>query len=109
MPCAVKEAAAMAPEDQQAIMRAGAAGTVHFLVRTLELGVFTLELLELLALFRCQGGSSTRVTLGLTHPVAQRLRRAADLRRNRPNRGPLRIVLSLALEHHLHRPLLDLW
>ena len=40
------------------------------------------------------------VSLALPDPLAQRLVRAADLLCARPDRGPLRIVLTLVLQHH---------
>ena len=47
------------------------------------------------------------VALGLPDPAPQRLRRAADLRRDRADRRPLRGVLPFVLEHHPHRALAD--
>ena len=47
-------------------------------------------------------------TLSLLHPVMQRLRRAADLGRDRHDRRPPRRVLALVLQHHPHRALADL-
>src|SRR5690606_38145996 len=46
-----------------------------------------------------------RITLGLPHPIPQRLTRAADLFGNRLDGSPLRGVLALVLEHHPNRPL----
>jgi hypothetical protein len=44
------------------------------------------------------------VALGLPNPVVKRLRRAADLRRDRNNRCPLRGVIASVLDHHPHGP-----
>ena len=41
-------------------------------------------------------------------PVVQRLRRAADLRRNRHDRRPLRGMIALVIDHHPHRALAHL-
>ena len=43
------------------------------------------------------------VALGLSHPVAQRLARAADFRRDRIDRCRLRAVLALLVQRHPHR------
>ncbi len=45
------------------------------------------------------------VTLGLAMPLVQRLRLAADLRRNRHVGRASRRALGLAVEHHSHRAL----
>lgn len=50
-------------------------------------------------------GATTCVALGLPHPLPQRLRRAADLARDRSDRRPLRFVVALVLQDHPHRPL----
>ena len=52
-----------------------------------------LERLESRALVRRQAHAFACVTFCLTHPLAQRLRRAPNLRRDRDDRRPLRFVL----------------
>src|SRR5438445_6536827 len=47
------------------------------------------------------------ITLALPNPFAERLRRTAELRRNRRHRRPLRSVLAPVLPHHPHRTLPD--
>ena len=59
------------------------------LVRAPQLEVLALELLQPRPLVRRQSGPLTRVTLGLPHPVAERLGRAAQLLGNRADRCPL--------------------
>ena len=68
----------------------------------------TLEHLDPLAFIRRQARSLAYVALGLANPTAKRLGSAADLARNRHDRGPLRAVLSLVIKHHPHRPLANL-
>ena len=46
--------------------------------------------------------------IALAHPLAQRLRRAPELRRHRGDRRPLRIMFTLMLQHQPHCPLPDL-
>ena len=61
---------------------------------------------------RISGGRYSRplavVTLVLPHPLPQRLRRAAELRRDRNDRGVLRLVRGLLFEHEPHRALANL-
>ena len=45
----------------------------------------------------------TAVDLGLLHPIAERLRRTADLGRDRGNRRPPGRMLPLVIEHQPHR------
>ena len=58
-----------------------------------------------LALVRRQARTAAGVTFHRPHPMTERLRRAADLRRNRPDGGPLRVMLALVLQHHPNRTL----
>jgi hypothetical protein len=53
-------------------------------------------------------GPQTLVALGLPDPDPQGLRRAADLRRDRADRRPLRGVIPLVVEHHPNRTLANL-
>src|SRR5262249_25550885 len=62
-------------------------------------------LLQAGSFFRRQPGAPARIPLGLPHPAAQRLGRAADLLSDRRDRRPLGGVLLLVLQHHPHRPL----
>jgi hypothetical protein len=48
------------------------------------------------------------VALGLSHAIAQRLRRATDLGRDRHDRSPLRCVLGAVARHHPHGPVAHL-
>src|SRR5262249_47000884 len=79
------------------------------LVRPTQLSILTLELLPP----RPPVGGDPRppalIDLAPTYPDAQRLGRAADLRSDRDDRRPLRLVLMLMLEHQPHRPLTNLW
>src|SRR5690606_18310151 len=72
-----------------------------------QLAYLALERLHPRPLVRRQARAQPLVTLGPTHPVAQRLGRAPDLPGNRLDRRPLRTVRALVLQHHPHRPLPD--
>jgi hypothetical protein len=61
--------------------------------------------LDPLTLFRRCAGPLTSVALGLPHPLPERLSGAADLGRDRADRGPLRRMIAPVLQHHPHRPL----
>ena len=76
---------------------------VPLLVREAQLAVLPLERLHPQTLVRRR--TAPAVTFHRPHPVPQRLRRAADLLRDRPNGRPLRVMLALQLEHHPNRPL----
>src|SRR5262249_9206482 len=78
------------------------------LVGALELTILALQFLHPLALGRRQPRPLARVTLGISHPAPQRLRRAPQLLRNRADRRPLRAVLLLVLLHQPDGPLPDL-
>src|SRR5262249_16726032 len=65
-----------------------------------QLSVLTLELLEPCSLVRRQAGPPAVVPLGLPHPMAECLRRTADLLGDRGDRRPLRRVVLGVLEHH---------
>src|SRR5690606_22470040 len=77
------------------------------LVGLTQLAHLALERLHPRPLVRRQARAQPLVTLGPTHPVAQRLGRAPDLPGNRLDRRPLRTVRALVLQHHPHRPLPD--
>src|SRR3954468_14779113 len=64
--------------------------------------------LDALVLGRGRTGAPALIALGLANPVAQRLRRAADLGGNRADRGRLGGVLALVVEHHPDRTVADL-
>lgn len=68
----------------------------------------TLQRLDPLLLVRCWTGALALITLGLPNPVPQRLGIAADLRRDRTDRRPLRGMLAFVLEHHPNRALAHL-
>jgi len=74
-----------------------------------ELAHLALERLDPRALVSGWTGSLASIALGLSHPVAQRLARAADLSRNRVDRFPLRAMLALMVKNHPHRALANLW
>jgi hypothetical protein len=67
-----------------------------------------LQRLDPVAFVRRQAGRLLLVALGLANPTAKRLGIAADLARNRRNRGPLRGLLSLVIKHRPHRSLAHL-
>ena len=70
-----------------------------------EFAVFPLQCLDPVTILRRLAGSRTAVTLGLPDPAPQRLRRAADLRRDRIDRFPLRGVVALMIQHQADSPL----
>src|SRR3954454_18892993 len=55
-----------------------------------------------------RAGAPALIALGLANPAAQGLGRAADLGGNRADRGRLRGVLALVIEHHPDRTGADL-
>ena len=73
-----------------------------------QLAVLPLQRLEPLALVRRRTRPDAAVALRLLHPLVQRLRRAADLARNRDDRRPARRMLALVIQHHPHRAGADL-
>ena len=75
-------------------------GLPQNLVRSLELPILPLQRLHPVPLFGRQARPASRVTLGLAHPMTQRLGGAADLVSHRPDRRPLRVVLMRVIEHH---------
>ena len=77
-------------------------------VRQAKLPVLALQRLEPFTLVGRQPGPFALVMLSPPNPKSQRLRRAADLGRDRRNRRPLRCVLALMLLHHPNRPSPDL-
>jgi hypothetical protein len=78
------------------------------LVRLAQFAVLALEHLDALALVCYRTTPDALVTLGLPHPVAQCLARAADLLGNRVDRRPLRGVLCLVVQDHPNRAGTDL-
>ena len=73
-----------------------------------KLAVLPLQSLDPLALVNGRAGPLALVALGLPNPVRQGLRCAADLGRDRGDRGPLRCVLRAVLQRHPHRALTHL-
>ena len=73
-----------------------------------KLAVLTLQRLQLLCHIRRNTGRATTVAIRLLHPLMQRLRRAADLRRNRAYRRPARSVLAFVIQNQPHRTGADL-
>src|SRR3954463_16122595 len=69
---------------------------------------FTLQRSDALLLRRGRTGAPALIALSLANPAAQRFRRAADLGGNRADRGRLRGVLALVVEHHPDRAGADL-
>src|SRR3954469_17369230 len=94
-----------APPSQHT--RSPCAGS-HWLGGLAQLAHFALQRSDALVLGRGRAGAPALVALGLANPVAQRLRRAADLGGNRADRGRLRGVLALVVEHHPDRTGTDL-
>src|SRR5690606_15234429 len=72
-----------------------------------QLAVLPFELLEPLTVARRHSPSSALVRLRSTHPAAQGLCCAPNLRRDRTDRRPLRRVFTLVLEYHAHRAFAD--
>jgi hypothetical protein len=68
---------------------------------------FALQRLDPLLFVRRRAGPLALIAFGLPDPAPQRLGSAADLRRDRADRRPLRGVLPFVLEHHPHRALAD--
>src|SRR3546814_8517847 len=68
------------------------------LVRLPELAVLPLQLLDPRPIRARRPRPRPLIALGLPHPPAQRLRRAADLAGNRADRSPLRAVLARMLQ-----------
>lgn len=66
------------------------------------------QVLDALALGRTWVIALAQITLGLTHPAAQRLPRAADLACHRLDRRPLRRMLVLMLQEPPNRALTHL-
>lgn len=65
----------------------------------------TLQCLDPFLLIRYRARPFALVTLGLPDPAPQRFRSAADLRRDRTDRRPLRRMFAFVLEHHPNRAL----
>src|SRR4029079_18361313 len=65
-----------------------------------QLAVLALKRLQTFALVARDTGLAAAVDVGLLDPLIERLRRAADLGRNRHDRRPLRGVLAAMLDHH---------
>ena len=59
------------------------------------------------ALIRSCSSVVALALVALSLPAPQRLRRAADLRRDRADRRPLRGVLAFVIEHHPNRAFAD--
>src|SRR5262249_19765706 len=67
------------------------------------LTVLALQRLDAFALVRRRARPDALVTLGLPHPVAQSLARAANLLGYRVDRRPLRGMLALVVQNHPNR------
>src|SRR5688572_7824664 len=74
----------------------------------LQLTDFSLQLLDPIALRRCETGSLATVALCSPHPLAQRVRRASDLLCDRTDRSPLRLILPSMLHHQSNGSLANL-
>jgi hypothetical protein len=72
-----------------------------------EFPVLTSQSLRSLSSLCPHTSTSATVDLGLLDPIMQRLRRAADLGRNRAYRRPAGGMLALVLQYHPDRPLTD--
>src|SRR5205814_7058570 len=75
------------------------------LVGPAELEVLALQDLQPVPFTGREAGTPAFVGLGLAHPAPERLMRHAELVGDRADRGPLRVVLVLMVEHHPHGPL----
>ena len=78
------------------------------LVGLSKLAVLALQRLQLRRHVGRHAGPLAAVDLGLLHPLVQRLRRAADLGRDRRDRRPARGMLAFVIQHHPHRAVADL-
>ena len=78
------------------------------LVRTTKLQVLPFQRLEPLTLLAREPWSNAGIALRATHPLAKRLRRAANLRRHRDDGRPLRVVLALVVQNQPHCPFSEL-
>jgi hypothetical protein len=74
------------------------AGLAQDLVGPAQLTVLSLTLLDPQPLGRTWPVALAQIALGMAHPAAQRLRRAADLACHRLDRRPLRCVLVLIVQ-----------
>ena len=74
------------------------------LVRPPELAVLPLQRLEPLTLGARQPGANPLIAPRAAYPCAQRLGRTTDLRRNRDDGRPLRVVLALVVQDQPHCP-----
>ena len=72
------------------------------LVGLFQLAHLAFQRLHLLGLLGCDPAALASVDLDLLHPFVQRLRRTADLRRNRHNRRPAAFMLPCAIQNHPH-------
>src|SRR5690606_38985249 len=75
------------------------------LVRLAQFAILPFKGLHLLGHLGRDAGALAAVDFGLLDPVVQRLRGAADLRRNRHDRLPARRVVTLVVENQPHRAL----
>ena len=80
-------------------------GLPQDLIRTLQFADFARQLFQALALVGRQAAAHARIALGLPHSLPQRFGRAAQLARDRRDRGPLRRVLGSVLADHPNGPL----
>lgn len=80
-------------------------GLAQGLVGPLQLPVLSLELLQAPSLTAGQPRGLAQVTPGLVPSLARPLGGPAELRRDRTDWRPLRVVLALTLQHQSNRPL----
>src|SRR6476659_5297710 len=76
------------------------AGLAQDLVGLAQLAVLALQRLQAFTIIRRNPGLLVLVGLSLVHPPPQRLCCAADLRRNRHDRCPLRGMLAPMFDYH---------
>ena len=80
----------------------------RILVRLSKLSVLALQRLQLLGHIGRNASPLAAIDVRLLHPIQKRLRRAADLGRNRNDRRPSRRMLMFVVQHQPHRTGTDL-
>ena len=71
----------------------------------LQFAIVAFPFLQALALVGRQAAPLARIAFGLAHPIPQRLTGAAELARDRRDRGPLRRMLGTMRADHPNGPL----
>ena len=80
-------------------------GLPQDLIRASQFTIVAFQFLQALVLVGRQAAPLARIAFGLAHPIPQRLTGAAELARDRRDRGPLRRMLGTMLADHPNGPL----